>query len=423
MTRSVVPQGPWTSRLNWDLYATFDGEICVPFHLYVQQGNVHRSSAKAFPQFLQLPVELQLAILRSCDNASLFQLMHVSRRTRTEAEKLFWSDPETLVEINGDWILAGGFPGHHDYALDFLARVKQLELDFGVPTPLVHNLWEDNERQYARRPPPDERNRQMDNFWQVLQHRFPCVANVILSGRNGGYEADILPPPGLAEIAERGPIRLHVSISCLHQTAYYPERMTRVLWRRKLSHSGQPNEWEVITSDWTRICVLPPPKTFRGPVGAYCHINHHSGRLSQRKLALRILLIQAIEAYYLEDGQKSCICPYSGCGLVFKLPGQWATHAIDAGHDRDIEAPSEQLRVLFKKHIDGLARREQEFADASEKLRTEWGAEGSAQRMASEDAFLTQLQHDPLYTNAVPPRDSSIWLRYAGTMNDEPWFG
>ena len=144
----------------------------------------------------------------------------------------------------------------------------------------------------------------MDNFWQVLQHQFPSVAKVILSGYDGGWEAKKLPPAGLAEIAERSPASLHVSISCLHQTANYLGRRTRVSWHRKLSLSSARTEWEVVTSDWIRTTVLPPPKTFRGPVGAYCRIGHHRSRLVQRKWVIRILLIQAIEAYYLEDGHR-----------------------------------------------------------------------------------------------------------------------
>ncbi|KAF2828286.1 hypothetical protein CC86DRAFT_454905 [Ophiobolus disseminans] len=346
MASRVVPQGPWTGKLNWDLYAAYNGETYVPFHVYVQLDSTHRPPARVFLQFTQLPAELQLQIFSHCDSAVLFQLMHVSSATRREAAKLFWSYPDLWWKIDGDWLLAGGFPGHISYALEFLASVKQMEVEFADLGSFAHNAWEDGERQYARPPPSHVRDQQIHNFWQILQRRFPSAANVILT---------------------------------------YPS-------------SNKLPAWEVVTLDWTRNSVLPPRKKFRGPVGAFCRIEHDIYRSSCLQSAVRVLRIYAIEAYYLQDGQRPCICPSPGCGLQFALPGEWAIHAIDAMHDEDKDLPSKQLESLFQDHSARLARIEQQCEDAMESLRSDWGEEGGTRRTAIEHAFLSQLQHDPLYT-------------------------
>jgi hypothetical protein len=150
---TFIPQGPWTYELNWDLCTEYTGEVCIPFHLSVQQQDTS-TKAKNFPQFMQLPTELQLSVLRFCDSAVLFQLMRVSSYMRKEAQKLFWSYPDVWYRIQGNWILAGGFPGHTDHDLDFLARVTHVEVKF-EGAPLAHNAWDDGEQQWARRPPAD----------------------------------------------------------------------------------------------------------------------------------------------------------------------------------------------------------------------------------------------------------------------------
>jgi hypothetical protein len=411
----IVPQGPWTNKLDWDLHATHDGETYVPFRLYVQPRDMHQP-ARNFLRFLQLPAELQIAIFRYCDSAVLFQLMRVSSGTRKEAEKLFWSCPDAWYQIHGSWLLAGGFSGHTYNALDFLARARQIEVEFGGLGPLSHNAWEDGVRQYAKRPPGPIRDQQIYNFWQTLQWRFPCVTNVVLSGMSG-EDAGIAPPADFITVAEKCPARIRVSVSCLQWVAGHPARATRTLWRPIYPQNSQSATWYAVTLHWTRQSVLPPPKKFSGPVGAFCHIQYYSSQTRYRFYASRLLRIQATEAYYLQDGPKPCICPMSGCGLQFELPGQWAAHAIDAGHDTDITLPSKQLQTLFEDHSARIEGIEQACANAMAELQIAWGKEGSKQRADAEQAFLFQLQHDPLYTHEKVPEESSMWLDYLEKMD------
>jgi hypothetical protein len=411
----IVPQGPWTRKLDWDLHATHNGEIRVPFRLYVQPRDMHQL-ARNFLHFLRLPAELQIAVFCHCDSAELFQLMRVSSGARREAEKLFWSCSDAWYHIDGSWLLAGGFSGHTYDALDFLARAKKIEVEFGGLGPLTHNAWEDGIQQYAKRPPAHIRDQQIYNFWQTLQRRFPCATEVILSGLDG-EDAGVAPPIDFMTVAEKCPARICASVSCLQWVPEYPARATRTLWRPTYPEHSPLAAWNAVTLHWIRQSVLPPPKKFNGPVGVFCRIRYHSNQTLYRLFASRLLRIQATEAYYLQDGPKPCICPRSGCGLQFELPGQWAAHAIDAGHDTDITLPSRQLQTLFEDHSARIESIKQECADAMAELRIAWGKEGSKQRADAEQAFLSQLQHDPLYTHEKPPEESSTWLDYKEEMD------
>jgi hypothetical protein len=93
---------------------------------------------------------------------------------------------------------------------------------------------------------------------------------------------------------------------------------------------------------------------------------------------------------------------------------------IDVGHNLgDIDPPGEPFQTLFNDHFARQARIEQQYADKMADLRIQWGKEGSQKRADAEQAFLTQLQHDPLYTHEKPPEESAIWLRYKRAMCEE----
>ncbi|KAH8707666.1 hypothetical protein GQ44DRAFT_628312, partial [Phaeosphaeriaceae sp. PMI808] len=125
----IVPNRPWTEPLNWDRFVTEDGETCMPFAHYVRPDTACATHA-VFQLFPRLPLELQLRVLRLCTYATLFQLMHASPATRTEAEKLFWSNPAAWYHVSGEWLLAGGFAGHTHDATNLLVNVQRVEINF-----------------------------------------------------------------------------------------------------------------------------------------------------------------------------------------------------------------------------------------------------------------------------------------------------
>ncbi|KAF2278350.1 uncharacterized protein EI97DRAFT_414808 [Westerdykella ornata] len=418
----LVSQRPCTDPLNWNLYADFSGEMYIPFHDYVQPEQTCQVDVP-FPQFLRLPRELQLRILRSCSSATLFQLMHVSSATRDEARKLFWSDPGARYVVDGAWLQAGGFSGHTVDDVAALALMKHVEVDFGTGGPFVRRAWDDGEPQYGRRPSPaDAAERMADAFWQTLQRCLPCATNVVLKDSELGHtkEGDAAPAV-LTLLAERCPAGIRASASCLQVVAGCSYLMRESLWQPVWHGRSQPATWNRVDSfDDTTQSVLPPAKTFRGPVGAFCRIDYNVRRLSYLYGARRLLLIQAMEAYYTQNPQTPFVCPVPECDFRFETPRAWAVHATDELHDvMDFKLPTETLEMLFSEHDARLARMEQDIADTIIRLRLEWGEEGSEQRRKREEEFLHQLQHDPAYAQAKPPRECAVWHRYLIEMNNE----
>jgi hypothetical protein len=83
---------PWTKGLDRAVYMTPDGEERIPFYAYIQPTGVGTNTLQhstTLWAFRQLPAEIQLHILTMCSASTLFQLMRVSSKLRTEASKLF----------------------------------------------------------------------------------------------------------------------------------------------------------------------------------------------------------------------------------------------------------------------------------------------------------------------------------------------
>lgn len=51
-------------------------------------------------------------------------------------------------------------------------------------------------------------------------------------------------------------------------------------------------------------------------------------------------------------------------------------------------------------------------------MRAAWGEEGSQGRDEMKQAFLQQLQDDPLYAGEEVPNESSLWRTYEKSLND-----
>jgi hypothetical protein len=418
----IVPQGPWTYELNWDLHTENTGEICMPFHLCVQQRDTS-PEAKDFPQFMQLPAELQLAVFRFCNEATLFSLMSVSSYTRKEAGKLFWSSSEFWYLIPAPWLIGGGFPGHTFYAVDFLACVTHVEIEFDGMF-LGPDAWEEVPvYPWRTRPPVCITDEEIRTLWAAFQHRFPHATDVVLSQRSSDA-MDFPAPTYLSIIAERCPAHIRTSMSCFRHETGYPERGTRVLWQQDHSRNSQPaTAWKPVDLDWRRLNVFPPPRNFTGPVGVLTRERYHGFIRMHKKSARRVLLQQAVEAHYLHEVQGPCVCPDPGCDLEFEQPGQWTIHAMETGHDFRLEPPSQHFKTLFEENSAKMIRIGQECADAVSKLRTEGGEKGSEQRRVAEQAFLAQLHADPSYAQDEPPEECELFCRYRREMDDpEDWF-
>jgi hypothetical protein len=148
----------------------------------------------------------------------------------------------------------------------------------------------------------------------------------------------------------------------------------------------------------------------------YASPNYLSSRRLSLRLAYRILLLQAVKAYYVQNRQSSFVCPSAECEMRFELPKQWPAHAVEVGHYADIVPPSQCLKTIFARYDAGLAQMKHQEEDTLECMRVAWGEEGSSQRRDAMHAFLYQLRHDPLHTQDEVPEDSNIWCNYREDM-------
>jgi hypothetical protein len=418
----IVPEGPWTAPLNWDLHATTFGEAHIPFALHVKTASTQPTTF----QLMRLPKELQFQVIHCCDNATLFHLMHVSSWTRREAGKLFWSDSDVWYLIHAPWILAGGFAGHTYYDVEPLAHVQQIEMDFGRDYSIMRNLdrrvWRDGRSHLVpvSATPDSVMEQRIHGFWQLLQRKFPGATSVVLSETRRETENFGL-PDWLTLMAEKCPAGITTFVSILRTQVEYPMLAKRSLWHIR-SRDGTRVIWERINPNWRRKSVLPPVKEFRGQVGEFYRIGYWDKCVAYLNWARRLLLIHAVEAYHLKTGRELKVCPAIECSWQCDIHGQWASHAIDVGHDLDIVLPSPELETLFAQNQARIRLLKEKYSAELIRMRSRWGKEGSKDRVDAEQAFLNQLQHDPLYTHEYTPRESAIWQSYQSTMNsDTDW--
>jgi hypothetical protein len=403
----AISKGPWTKPLNWNLQATSDGEPCIPFAVYVQP-ELTRLPSPFFPQFRTLPTELQLRILRFCDSPALFRLMQVSSAMRVEAKKLFWSYPDAWYMVKADWLLAGGFPGHAHHAIDILPHIEQIEVSFDHMYSLRQN-WEAE----IPRDPVEESVVLLQNvedrvraFWQTLQYRFPCATSVVVSESAPRKATESL-PVDLKMMVEMCPEGIRASASFLKSVADHGYLLERSLWRRDVRATG---EWQQVASSWMRHNILLPPKDFRGPVGAYDCTYYKLHRYCRQKTAAKLLVIEAVERHHFHERRKPFNCFEPGCGSRFEEPGEWTLHALDNAHYPCTVVP-EEVKPLFDRHnslLEHTYRQDRSW----DKIKADWGEEGSKERHNAEQAFLYQLDHDPLYAHGKSARECSKWFTY-----------
>jgi hypothetical protein len=415
MFTSVPPGGHWSGSLDGNIEASGYGELRIPFALSCQANPVCQSAPPSLP-FLTFCRELQLHILSFCDSATLFQLMQVCSATRYDAQKLFWSDPDIWYLVKGTWFLSGGFAGYTYNAIDALAYMQQIEVDFGVQEPFPQVDGEESGVSMGcGKYSAQDRQQQIQDFWQVFQGRFPRAKHVILSASFALRTSACL-PSGPRRIAEQRPTGIASYVSLLQAEAGHTRQLVRSLWRHTGGRSGKPTIWEIVSPNWTRRSVLPPPKRFCGPVGMYASLKYLSSRRLFLRLARRILLLQAVKDYYVQNRQSSFVCPSTECEMRFELPAQWPAHAVEVGHYTDIVPPSQCLKTIFARYDARLVQMKHQEEDTLELMRVAWGEEGSPQRRDAMHAFLYQLQHDPLHTQDEAPEDSSVWRNYREDM-------
>lgn len=258
------------------------------------------------------------------------------------------------------------------------------------------------------------------DFWRTVQHRFPRATRVTV--RESWLRKATDPPPDEFRILiQQCPASISASASILQQGVDY--QLERSLWRLAPGDTtGTIGGWERIDPSRTRQSILPPPKEFRGPVGAFERIHYHFYHHAFRKWAVRLLLIEARERHHFDGRHESFHCFDPNCEVRLQQPGEWTLHAINSGHDSKGEGPipPEQYKASFdqlKKQLKCMEQ--QDVHGPMEKMRQAWGDEGSEERHNAERAFLHQLENDPLYAHGKPAKETSTWFLYERAMDPD----
>jgi hypothetical protein len=161
---SAIAYGNWKQPIEANIFgieATWLGELRIPFACHVRPTILTAPLNVSFPQFAQLPIELQIHVLRFCDKPTRFRPMQTSHFIRTKATKLFFADSEAWYCIEGFWLEAGGNPSDGLHARDFLPSIQQVHVD-----------------QFYNFLSMDRTDEETRNCWRLVQCLFPQVKHV-----------------------------------------------------------------------------------------------------------------------------------------------------------------------------------------------------------------------------------------------------
>ncbi|KAF2999027.1 hypothetical protein E8E13_008267 [Curvularia kusanoi] len=436
----AIAEGNWRKPLDLTIPSTWEGELKVPFPTFVRNKD-WTVSETVFPQYTRLPAELQLRILQLCDQPSLFELMHTSRHIRAEAQKLFFSEPNTWYRVEADWLLAGGHAGETIHDMSFLACAKQVYVEFDWMTErtwmdeesLEHWVGTEEEALATGYGGTDER---MQNFWRTVQRCLPQVNHIVVGDDHdrSDYHDGQLPTGLYRKVGEMCPREIRVSVDLLRGDGSTNNRLKRAMWQLAIAQGAVSTKASQAWKSCQRLTqpnVVPPKKPFHGPVGRFLEYDTLSKDIQEQKRAIRVHRIIAVERLHFNWTHKSFTCASSGCHLQFQQPEEYTTHVIPTKHDKRLNEKQE-----LPEYLERLFTRNDERLDELARLRVEkersliawWGQKGSAQRYDAVKESLHQLEYDPLYAQDKPVSEHKVIQQMSyldkiicKIMEDEAW--
>lgn len=272
-------------------------------------------------------------------------------------------------------------------------------------------------------------------FWEAFQSNFPAATRVVLS-EACTRKLPFSFPKGFVPVVRACPQGTSVRVSTLEFANDVYRDATRTLYRLG---PGEDASFELVQRGWSRDHVGLPPKKFTGPVGACQRLRWISGIGRDRSWGIRLMRLKAYENFHFGGLENIPItCPNPDCGEVFTQEGEWTVHANRTLHDMlnvnahpvltareshsayylcntvpaEVEAP---LLEIENEHNRQTLERYSEWIE----FRKQWGEPGTDKRRAFDEAFLAQLEHDPLYQHHVSARESQTWNTFIAMSRDE----
>lgn len=401
---------------------TVDKEDQTPFPLYVQPDAAYTLHISPFPQFVQLPSEIQFHILTFCSAPTLFQIMRVSSVLRIEAAKLFWADPNTYYFIECSWLLAGGYPGNTNYDLSFFCNVQNIEVEYGHDAHCKLNPIQDD---------MDIPRDLILDFWTTLRSRFRRVKRVVINTPRLTSMGGVI-PRCVQVLIESCPPEIDVSAFFLEGEHACVKNETVALptfkYQRTFYRPTPNGELRKVTLLWDRNTILMPIKLFSGPVGEFERLSCRMKRIELQENALGPLVIEALGRHHFDEGkQEHFSCPMAGCNVHFKMAGQWTIHALETHYAYsinpkariDIDMLPESWRKNFEGHKNDLEKKKRELFRAFRKIYDAWNEEGGEKRRKMEHEWMDQLENDELWVTGRDAGESELFSMFTMCMEQE----
>jgi hypothetical protein len=415
----AIPSRLWEKPLDFSLQATSEGELQMPFSRFVRPTERTKTPDVTFAKFLQLPTELQFRIIGFCDASTLYQLMHTSRHTRPEAQKLFVANPDAWYCVDANWISRGCYPGDAPYDMQFFPLVEQLEVQFRRMDAeywlLDYNVTgeADQDEEELMSEEDDRATERLEvclkDFWLRLHNQFPRVTRVVIQCSDCLRPPSVLPPEIFKKVAVMCNRSTEVILSLLDVPNRRDRRAQRRVWCRdpKNRTIGSAINWKEYTTQLHPRIMLPK-KMFQGPIGAYEYYAYKREQYCAFQYTKTVRLIAAVENdhFVTRYSPLQCLAPY--CSVWFNQAGEYTCHMIKYNNHQEFIVIPKQYTTLFADADTKLAMLERGYIAAWEAMRAEWGDDGTERRKATVAAAVQQVANDPQYASKKPGHDSYI---------------
>ncbi len=408
--------------LDWNLRATKEWEKRIPFHIYIQP-SASTAQTPSFPQFCNLPAELQLHIIDCCSPDTLYQLMHVSSAFRKEASKLFWASPNAYFVAEMHWLLQGGHPGETYSDMAFLKLVQNIEIVFtcydifALSSQIDDGFMTQHDRITA--------------FWSTFADRFPCKRRLLISclrPRPPSYPdpEPVISPLHLLVQACPFDIEIFVLIRKRPKLAGAVGLPTQERpFQHTLYQLRDSDTWTKTSPDPYRMTILPAPKEFKGPVGEFRKLDYEAGKSMLKRHSLWPLTIEAVARQLSNSEQDGLFsCPISDCNDTFTSPAEWMMHAAQAHISqarqqqpwRYLELLPDDVKAEFDQQEKALQDAKERLKQQHRKMKDEWYGRTGRTQADIKQAWMEQLENDEAWSTRGTPEESMLWAYF---LNEE----